>query len=312
MLNNAAKQIGQKITPSDVFSTMKEAFDLYYTKAEVQTIETTINNRIDALQYGRVMTNAQLASAISSKSLKKGELIEIPYPAKHKFSILLVATSTNTVSGVGYAINNLDTTYYSGVDMTKWLLGVTINDSGIPTITYMRDEYGNEANYDFKNSSTNSSTITYALQYTDSKGNVSDASLTGKAKNNKLFDSVGNKGIAINTTSSIINNEIYGGVTSTEGLINCKIYGTGNILKGATNLELYGDNNSFASQVTNAEVEGNNITFTDTSAIYNLKVLSPSDTACSLSGLTGKVFKLVGRNSNGNIVIGKPLDQIFS
>lgn len=76
------------------------------------------------------------------------------------FDIIVLAISTDQLSETAYAVKRSNTTYYNNCNLSAWELKYSLaNDenrfawatsSGRGVIYYMKDEYGNEAPYDFK------------------------------------------------------------------------------------------------------------------------------------------------------------------
>lgn len=86
--------------------------------------------------------------------------------ANHNFDIIVMALSEDTLSEDAKAIKHEGDTYFENSDLSAWKLKYTVDNdlmrygwatlglgisSGRGVIYYMRDEYGNEAPYDFKN-----------------------------------------------------------------------------------------------------------------------------------------------------------------
>ena len=92
--------------------------------------------------------------------------------AEHQFDVVVTATSVNSVSPYAKAMGHSGDTYFSGAQLSEWslyyvddLVGAngeyliadkihwapTNEEGGKGAILWMRDEYGNEAHYDFKN-----------------------------------------------------------------------------------------------------------------------------------------------------------------
>lgn len=130
--------------------------------------------------------------------------------AGHQFDIIVEATSNNALSENAKACLHNGDTYFSNNDLDSWELKYCIdnedarfgwaNDKGV--VYYMKDEFGNEAHYDFKNILFDISTcqyhpsFQYAYTFTDPNGN--DLSLTANARNNiikKYTDSNGVHGL---------------------------------------------------------------------------------------------------------------------
>lgn len=81
--------------------------------------------------------------------------------AGHRFDIIVTATSVNTLSENASCIHNENDDYFTDSNLSAWEIKYTIyNDTdhyvwaksdGKGVIYYMKDEYDNEAHYDFKN-----------------------------------------------------------------------------------------------------------------------------------------------------------------
>ena len=81
---------------------------------------------------------------------------------EHPFDILVLATGTDELSENSLAALHEGDTYFAYSDLSAWELKYTVdnssakflwadNDNGKGVIYYMKDEWGNEASYDFKN-----------------------------------------------------------------------------------------------------------------------------------------------------------------
>lgn len=147
--------------------------------------------------------------------------------ANHIFDILVMAVSRNALSEIAFATKNAYDTYFSGRKLQAWELRYCLdNDTfrfgwasntaeGRGVIYYMKDEYNNEAPYDFKNiqfrdhlvnetantpvnvykavgndgSSENMNLLlsfNSAYRYTFATTSGADSSLTGGARNNRI------------------------------------------------------------------------------------------------------------------------------
>lgn len=119
-------------------------------------------------------TYANLVSLKTNSQLQKGVLYRItdytattsqPYTkeANNQFDILVRATSENTLDENANAILHSEDTYFANCKLENWVLKYCLtNDSsrfywadttgaGKGVVYYLRDEWGNEAPYDFKN-----------------------------------------------------------------------------------------------------------------------------------------------------------------
>lgn len=135
--------------------------------------------------------------------------------ANHQFDIVVTAATDSTLEGNAKAMPHEGDEYFAESNLYAWELkyslenktnndlALDINGKGV--ILYMKDEFGNEANYDFKNllwkiTSDDAKFLeegTTAYYYTFSNANEStitnpvDLSLSGQARDNRiLYDKV--------------------------------------------------------------------------------------------------------------------------
>ena len=77
--------------------------------------------------------------------------------AGHAFDILVRADSANTLNEQAWAVKHDDDTYFKDARLEAWELKYRLDNvqwskqAGKGTITWMKDEHGNECPYDFKN-----------------------------------------------------------------------------------------------------------------------------------------------------------------
>lgn len=94
--------------------------------------------------------------------------------AEHPFDIIVQALSNNELSENASAIQHAGDTYFANSSLAVWQLKYTVENNpllyawadatnGKGVIYYMKDEFGNECHYDFKNIQY----IAYAITYTD-------------------------------------------------------------------------------------------------------------------------------------------------
>lgn len=124
--------------------------------------------------------------------------------AGHQFDIIVTAkTNSELYSQASAALHEGDD-YFSNCDLSKWELKYNINSKneiGKGEIYYMKDEFDNEANYDFKNClfkirNTNSKFLgdtteiyAYTFSFLSADFNdIKDFSITGKVKNNSVYN----------------------------------------------------------------------------------------------------------------------------
>ena len=110
--------------------------------------------------------------------------------ASNPFDIIISASSTGTFFEDAKAVKNTDNTYFDNSNLDAWQVKYDINNdatkyewadtnTGKGVIYFMRDEFANEAPYDFKS-------ILFSGKYTfDNAG--TDASLTNKVSSNSIL-----------------------------------------------------------------------------------------------------------------------------
>lgn len=144
------------------------------------------------------------------------------WSAGHGFDILVTAVSNSELSEEAYARRHKGDTYFSNCRLNGWKLRYCIdndtnrfawaNSSGKGVIYYMRDEYFNEAGYDFKNALLNITIEGTSHQYftfSDAVGSdyldrtVSENCVTSNNKIGICFD---NGKQCINNISFLYNN----------------------------------------------------------------------------------------------------------
>ena len=130
--------------------------------------------------------NAELASEVRS--------------AGHPFDIIVTATGANTLDERALAVRRSGDTYYADSDLDKWTIKYSFSNdstrfdwadtqSGKGVIYHMKDEWGNECGYDFKNALfkgvSPSSDVYYAYTFSSFNG----GSLSGYiAEINGVYD----------------------------------------------------------------------------------------------------------------------------
>lgn len=111
------------------------------------------------------------------------------------FKLIVTATGPNEISSYARFKDHpewdvlYDVTYNDSFGETVDEEGNDIEVSAKGRITYLRDEYGNEANYDFKHLRFNYDgklMFTFGGEEMGTSGVISDGSITGKFRNNKI------------------------------------------------------------------------------------------------------------------------------
>lgn len=143
---------------------------------DVNNVTTWINNAKNAAISASTLTNttySNLTTLINQSKLIPGTFYRITdyvtttiqsdtQSANHAFDVIVTADSTNKLNANARAIQHSGDTYFNGQKLESWELKYDINNdtdrfawadstNGKGVIYYMKDEYGNEAGYDFKN-----------------------------------------------------------------------------------------------------------------------------------------------------------------
>gem|GEM_PF-2174580 len=140
----------------------------------IQTDIDELTDRVDALEVlVKETTYAALVAKKSAGTLVEGEFYritdyncvidsDVAVSADHPFDIIVKATGANTLSETAFAAEHAGNNYFSGGNVAAWQLRYCIDNdvsrfdwaddqTGKGVIYYMKDEWGNECPYDFKN-----------------------------------------------------------------------------------------------------------------------------------------------------------------
>lgn len=144
--------------------------------------------------------------------------------AGNQFDIIVLATSANTFSSNARAIQHDGDYYFNGQNLEKWILQIDMNTQyKFSLITFMKDDKGNSAYYDFKNfkfSKNIEGEDVYCYTFCDSN-DLSDLSL------NQYFsgNSIGRGGLG--------GNVVYASSNSSASIkVNIGDNSTGNLIVG--------------------------------------------------------------------------------
>ena len=146
------------------------------------------------------ITYDELLTKISNKELVKDIEYTFTYtyvPANstysygnHPFDLTVKATSTNTLSSTAKASKISGTPYYANSDLDSWIIYFTtsryswVGEGSTGTIYYLKDEWDNVANFDFKNILVNGE---YLLQ--DINGDDMSVSQLSLCRDNRVITS---------------------------------------------------------------------------------------------------------------------------
>lgn len=120
--------------------------------------------------------------------------------AGHPFDIIVVADSANTLNENARAVAHAGDTYFANCKLSAWEIKYSLDNdksrfwwadetNGKGVIYYMKDEYGNECHYDFKNIQFDrEGTYYYTFSWVDENNAVEDLSIVG---NTELYNDEG-------------------------------------------------------------------------------------------------------------------------
>lgn len=146
----------------------KGSLNVVYIKDGEWTL-TTYGEQEVRVTYGELMTLLQSARLTSGKVYRITDYetvlssdITTAQSAGHVFDVLVTAVAENALSEDARAIHHDEDTYFGGSQLKSWALKYSLfNDTtrfgwadelnGKGVIYFMRDEFGNECGYDFKN-----------------------------------------------------------------------------------------------------------------------------------------------------------------
>ena len=146
------------------------------TYAQLTALKTAGTLRTGA--YYRITDYVTKINGTYDISAMAGSAAYVHYAksAEHPFDIIVQALSNNKLSENASAIQHAGDTYFANSSLTVWQLKYTVENNpllyawadttnGKGVIYYMKDEFGNECHYDFKNIQY----IAYAITYDDAQ-----------------------------------------------------------------------------------------------------------------------------------------------
>ena len=183
----------------------------------------------------------------------------------HPFDLTVKATSTNTLSSTAKASKISGTQYYANSDLDSWIIYFTtpryswVGEGSTGTIYYLKDEWDNVANFDFKNILVNGE---YLLQ--DINGDDMSVSQLSLCRDNRVITSG-----QVSTLNEIHlkqiteGNEVkYNNIDSTN--TNIIVSGEFNtIYSDCSNITLIGDHNTVKNINNQIDINGNGNTINE-------------------------------------------------
>ena len=190
-------------------------------------IKLNIDKQLDDYSDG-IYNEFVLKRFVTANRLEVNKTYTMRYAKSNEFLITLLAINSSQFSPIVYARKSEDSSYFANSAVDKWEIKYDFENS---VITYMKDEYGNEAPYDFKNIISPRTTYLF-------RKNNEDYSLTGKCKNN-----------VVNSTFPTV--ELIYGVTQPDICYNY-------IGQDSSNIYVVGSNNTIMNNNASIYISGNN------------------------------------------------------
>lgn len=221
------------------------------------------------------ITYDELLTKISNKELVKDIEYTFTYtyvPANstysygnHPFDLTVKATSTNTLSSTAKASKISGTQYYANSDLDSWIIYFTtsryswVGEGSTGTIYYLKDEWDNVANFDFKNILVNGEYLLHDINGDDMS--VSQLSL---CRDNRVITSGQVSTLnGIHLKQITEGNEVkYNNIDSTN--TNIIVSGEFNtIYPECSNITLIGDHNTVKNINNQIDINGNGNTINE-------------------------------------------------
>lgn len=263
-------------------------------QTDISTIQSTIDSQLD--NSNMTVYQRRILSILSrSNKLNINETYVMEYDTyANKFLISLIAVNSSQFSPVASVQKIAGDAYFANSDVAKWEIKYDFDNNAI---TYMKDEFGNEAPYDFKN------IISPRTSYLFNNYNNTDYSLTGECTNNTVNSTWHNISF-VNTTSTQKNIQYnYIGYDSSNIVIND---GHNNkVLNHTQNVTIYGNNNYIGNNNNDVIVK------TDNNIIKNNNVSINIDIS-SINNIIGNYNNKVELKASSNTKIYNNCTSIYS
>lgn len=308
------------LTYSTNFNTSIEEMDISVKFKKVESdiaaigeilsdIKLNIDSQLDGYS-NTIYNNSSLKTLSSANELEVNKTYTMIYDSySNKFLITLLAINSSQFSPIVSTQKIEGDTYFADSSVDKWEVKYDFENN---VITYMKDEYGNEAPYDFKNIISPRTSYLFN-SYIRMVGQNGDYSLTGGCKNNVVNSTSPTVELQQDTEFAIIgcyNNYI--GYDSS----NIYVIGSNNtIMNNTWDASIYGHDNYVGNNNTGILITSNNNTIKDnnssinidSSAVNNIIENSNSQITLKVSSNT-KIYNnctsIYSNNSNNNTFFG--------
>lgn len=289
---------------------MNSSAKFEYVESDVASISellSDIKSNIDSQLDGysnTIYTEYYLKRVAMANKLEVNKTYTMKYDSySNKFLISLLAINSSQFSPIVSTQKLIGDTYFANSDVDKWEVKYDFENN---VITYMKDEYDNEAPYDFKN--IISPRTSYLFNY-----NNTDYSLTGKCTNNTVNSTWHNISF-VNTTSTQKNIQYnYIGYDSSNIVIND---GHNNkVLNHTQNVAIYGNNNYMGNNNNDVIIKTDNNIIKNNNVSINIDISSANNTignynnkvelkASSNTKVYNNCTSIYSNNSNNNTFFG--------
>lgn len=235
-------------------------------KEMLSDIKLNIDRQLDS--YSNTVYRQYVLKRLSmSNKLEVNKIYTMKYDDyPNKFLINLLAINSSQFSPIVSTQKLEGDTYFANNDVDKWEVKYDFENN---VITYMKDEYGNEAPYDFKN------IISPRTSYLFKSQTDTDYSLTGKCTNNTVNSSWHNISF-VNTTSTQKNIQYnYIGYDSSNIVINDGY--NNKILNHTQNVVIYGNNNYIGNNNNDVIIKTDNNIIKNNNVSINIDISSSNN-----------------------------------
>ena len=230
----------------------------------VSNLKLNIDKQLDS--YSNTVYSAYVLRRLSmSNKLEVNKTYTMKYDSySNKFLINLLAINSSQFSPIVSTQKLEGDTYFANSDVDKWEVKYDFENN---VITYMKDEYGNEAPYDFKN------IISPRTSYLFKSQTNTDQSLTGKCTNNTVNSTFPTVELMRDTAYPDICYNYIGYDSS-----NIYVIGSNNtIMNNTVNTSISGNTNYVGNNNTDILITTNNNTIKDNNSSINIALSSDNN-----------------------------------
>lgn len=164
--NDRVDGVDQIINDLDVRITKNEG-DIVNINNNIEQLDAVTVKSIISIKYSELLDKVKNSLLLPGQDYRITDYVftttqSSSSSAQKPFDIIVTATSNNTLSEDARAVKRENDTHYTGVNLDSWDIKYTIynnkklyswadDGNGKGVIYYMKDEFNNEAGYDFQN-----------------------------------------------------------------------------------------------------------------------------------------------------------------